>query len=352
MMADEFCSAPVPGAYTDREWRLVTSIMDQVDRLRENEPAVPDLGKVIALVEKTYQDQQVPVPERLLKQAVALALSAFPAPSPSRLETLPNPAPHWTDRLFGTAAPEPVTLEQTPLQKANALILRLQAHGPLTNDELARLIAHRREKLTAQKRTQVKPWLGRALASLVTTPLASGVAFSFSFTTGLVTAVVGVCSVVGFTAAFFNARSDVYRDELNILRWGEEAFANQKWGDAWLTQVISPALGSAWNDYNCAPLQEGSHESTWEYASKVASADPLLAEVWARWLASDKPIRSGDITLLCNTAQAMRDAKTWLAFQNEVAFPAIRQAKVRTRALEAMSNHRPAARLPAPVITR
>ena len=49
-------------SYSEKEFQLVSDIMDHVDRLRQAEPIALDVEKAVSLVKRTYQSQDIVLP--------------------------------------------------------------------------------------------------------------------------------------------------------------------------------------------------------------------------------------------------------------------------------------------------
>jgi len=316
-------------SYTDAEYKLVSDIMDYVDRLRESDLATPDVPKVVALVKKTYQDQGIDVKPELLSRAVTMAMSAFPAKS-TALAPIVIPA---ASKLIGFAG-HPIEIKESPVDKANRLIRRLQSHNLFTQKDLATMLAKRRQAWTHEKegvlRKRVKWMAAAGLSGAVLWPAAFFMSSGTMLPVPLMV-VVPFMAIVGTVAHFFNVRSDYLKKGFERLSYAEADLANHELNSYWLREFCQEELEAA--HYDCLPMED---LANWEFPNSVAASDPLLAATWERWLKQDAPIRNGDVSLLCRARDAIRDAKKWLAFRQNIEFPALTQAEVRTQALAHM----------------
>lgn len=342
-------------SYSEKEFQLVSDIMDHVDRLRQAEPIALDVEKAVSLVKRTYQSQDIVLPAELLQRAVTLALSAFPEPEASAAGGMPVLAPvdgwgrlrQW---FFGVSNVEAPRAKPTPLDKANALVRQLLDHRLMRDTDLSQVLIQHRDGVLMQKYQALKkslyhallPWpllpaglVGMSLIPQSTAP----VVWSLMFATAILSASAGL----GLFCSFLQRRLCLYADDLRFIQWAQEALMDRNYGDYALQRVLTEIKGQGDQTYYLT-LESTEEGSSWKSATRAALEDPVLTKVWKQWLESDAPIRRADTDLLHRTARAIQDAKKWLVYCHQMEFPVQAQSRLRAESMEQMNRKS----LPAP----
>lgn len=345
MMGEE---TAVTVTHSDQEWRLALGILDHVSQLRQAEAEPLNVDKAIDLVKGVYAREGTVLSDELLQRAVRLALRPFPVPAPLSLPVASNGPAHGLDRVrqwFYKVGPETLTaIRPTPLDEANRMVQRLMAHRPLHTAQVEALLDARRAALSKAKQDWLRPKAWRALGAWCTLPVGMiGMAMTSVGTVPWsiwLAVLAGSFSVAGgLTASFFQQRGQAFQKQMEELGYAKTALAEGDLYNFFLNREmgIVHQVGQRDPTYYCALLSsDDAGQRQWEYATKAASEDPLLTEVWQRWLESDAPIRRGDADLLTHTAQAIQAAKKWLIERRQLDFPIQAQAHQRQQSLEAL----------------
>lgn len=344
MMGEE---TAVTVTHSDQEWRLALGILDHVSQLRQAEAEPLNVDKAIDLVKGVYAREGTVLSDELLQRAVRLALRPFPVPTPSSLPVANGPA-QGVERVrqwfYKVGPEEPVVTRPTPLDEANRMVQRLMAHRPLHTVQVEALLDARRAALSKAKQDWLRPKAWRALGAWCTLPVGMiGMAMTSVGTVPWsiwLAVLAGSFSVAGgLTASFFQQRGQAFQKQMEELGYAKTALAEGDLYNFFLNREmgIVHQVGQRAPTYYCALLSsDEAGQRQWEYATKAASEDPLLTEVWQRWLESDAPIRRGDADLLTHTAQAIQAAKKWLIERRQLDFPIQAQAHQRQQSLEAL----------------
>lgn len=343
-MMSELDVVPVTSPLSEKEWKLVSDIMDCVDQLRQSEPVALDVDRAVGLVKRTYQSQGIVVPAELLQRAVRLALSAFPEPGKRPPVSLPaEDAGLWgrvQQWFFGIRPAEAPVPRATPMDKANALVNELLEHKLMHDADLAQVLVNQRQQLNVRKYQELKQGIRYVLWPIPGIPLGllgmsllpqSALQWAVMFAISTMSAAVSL----GMLCSFFQKRAFLFGDDFKRLDMAEEGLVSRDYRHYFLQTAITQSKGWQNSTYYCY-LESTEEESNWEYYTKVAMEDPVLAKTWKRWLESNDPIRRGDADLLCSAASAIKDAKKWLIYSHQMEFPVQAQARLRAESLEKM----------------
>lgn len=298
------------GPFTPQEWSLITKVMDTVDELRTATPAPLDTARVKALVLDTYAHSGIPVDERLVDQALAISTQAFPVAVASA-PTVPEP---WWRQDLGHAEPE-----LPPMEKAQRWATALSHHTLRTQAEIHSLVQDAQDQVLAAHaqylrhvQNRILAWMGLGLTGVISgffllrvTPLA-GSLICFSMMP-LILPRIGAQHKVSYYLD--TPRKRAKEAVQALLRMNTDDYA--------LSHVLGKRINGL-KDYNPHILTDKTEDQwEWKWANDAACQDPLLAQVWRRWLESSLPIRKGDVALLKATAEAIRAAKEWMVLHQE-----------------------------------
>ncbi len=314
-------------SYSKQEFDLVTRVMDTVDDLRQNATTPLDAHRVKALVIRTYADQGIDVPDGLVDQALATALDAFPAvkvePKESLLSVLD--AGRWWENKPTTSPTD------TPVEVAKRHIEQLLSHPLLTQQELNALVHQARASVNAERVAFRRKQRNRSIQAVMVGAACWGVPLvlmhlnlSLGLNLSLALPLIWVGTMLMARPLFGNLEVKHFlSSELRQVDDALKAYQSMEWQNYHLGRIIALSLHSMETTYRPEILgEEGDY--LWGQAHRAARQDPVLARTWRAWLSSDKPIRKGDAQLLVNTAEKIREAKTWMALHERN--PAIQRA--------------------------
>ena len=291
-------TAPTP--LTPQQWTIAHKTMDMVDALKAptGQWTEADTSRVRQLVATTYQNQGVAVDMGVIDQAIAVALQ-------SPIELPPKNSPL-----------------RKRLEKTQTLIEQVERHAPFTDRELAEQI------IEWDAAHPVRPDLMNS--TMVMISLAAAMVFGIT-----------LASMFSWKAAFFAivpfGLSAIAFTSSGLVIWNSRRKARQRNLDDALRELTSGGYGYE-SDLDLELFLMDSHphleditpldedlEHYWKAANKAAREDARLFRAWARWLASDKPIRICDVDLLTEAAGAIREQAVF--FQNNQGDVAAQRAQ-------------------------
>ncbi len=289
--------------------------MDTVDSIRANTEEPLDVPKVKTLVVRTYEEQGIRVSECVIDQAIAAATDVL-APAGTVLES----STWWQHKLF------PNREELRAVDRARLLLGTLKRHRLLDQQELLALFRKEEqafEQLQRQWRQEAeqdqkenKRLLRREklVGRLGTVGFGCLTGFTTHWLVGLFPALLGLglVELLDDTSGRRRgpAKPDIEKYQ-QTLRVAAKAFNEHDFTNWTLSTVLAQFFRLPWL-YNSEIVSD--HASYhWVLAREQAKAHPALAQVWAHWLASNKPLRHGDFKLFQNAYDEVKKAQASLA---------------------------------------
>lgn len=294
--------------FNQKEWALVTQVMDTVDQMRAASPDPVDGERVKALVLKTYSEQGIAVDEGLVNHALALALEAFPvAPTQAPVAL----GPWWEQSLDQDT-------DDMPMDKAQRLATVLLNHALQTQAQIQAtaegaydsvLFEHAQTSCRSSRRVWGLAALGVAgtAFSIALFRAMPFVAIPLLWGSMMITALPRINSKYLKASYLLTERNQAAESAKSLRKMDTDNYA--------LKSILGKCLTGV-KPYDARVLSDEHDRREWVWANDAARQDALLAKVWRQWLESARPIRKGDVDLLRTTAEAIRQAKAWMALHD------------------------------------
>ena len=284
--------------YTPEEWRLVSKVMDTVETLRRSSSTPVDVEKVKALVLKTYESHGEAISPGLIDQAIAVATDNFSLAATHHR--------HWWDQ----PTVDYWEYQRLPeVEKAKHCLQVLKNHRLYSHSELRALLVNAAEQARAAETLADKTtWrrVGRGTLGMVLVGLPA-LLLLFPWKLALIFGVLGLIGILLVLAALQPASTQNHvREAMDALK----LFDNKQYKDQQINRIFQKLMNTQGLPFGFDMAEITEPDAfEWRWAQQAAEVHPAVAEVWKQWLASERPFRESDYSLIRTTANAIEEAR-------------------------------------------